>query len=97
MHGPARAVAKYLPQFPKLSESTVRRWLGKYRKELKNHVQTSTTPSSSGSPGIRIGTKCGRPLSLPEELDAKLRRFITCLREARVNINRSVVYGGGGH
>ena len=34
IHGPARAVAKYTKQFPKLSESTVRAWIAKYRKQL---------------------------------------------------------------
>ena len=36
MHGPARATAKYVKQFPKLSESTVRGWVAKYRKELSS-------------------------------------------------------------
>ena len=34
IHGPACTFAKYVKQFPKLTESTVRKWIRKYRKEL---------------------------------------------------------------
>ena len=84
IHGPARAVAKYIKQFPKLSESTVRAWIAKYRKQLS---------TSTNNQIISIGEKRGRPLSLPVELDAKLRRFILSLREAGGNVNRHVIHG----
>ena len=42
---------------------------------------------------ITIGKKHGKPLSLQTELDAKLGRFIICLREAGANINRHVIHG----
>ena len=85
IHGPARTIAKYVKQFPKLTESTVRKWIAKYRKEL-------STAGNNQIP-ISIGEKRGRPLSLPVELDAKLRKFIVCLREAGGNINRHVIHG----
>ena len=34
-HAPSRTVAKYLKEFPKLNESTIRGWLAKYRDEIK--------------------------------------------------------------
>ena len=78
MHGPARATAKYVKQFPKLSESTVRGWVAKYRKELSGTENNQFTINDSVIAPITIGQKRGRPLSLPTELDAKLRRFIIC-------------------
>ena len=93
MHGPARATAKYVKQFPKLSESTVRGWVAKYRKELSGTENNQFTINDSVIAPIAIGQKRGRPLSLPTELDAKLRRFIICLREAGSNINRHVIHG----
>ena len=93
MHGPARATAKYVKQFPKLSESTVRGWVAKYRKELSGTENNQFTINDSVIALIAIGQKRGRPLSLPTELDAKLRRFNICLREAGGNINRHVIHG----
>ena len=93
MHGPARATAKYVKQFPKLSESTVRGWVAKYRKELSDTENNQFTINDSVIAPIAIGQKRGRPLSLSTELDAKLRRFIICLREAGGNINRRVIHG----
>ena len=65
-HGPSRTVAKYLKDFPKLNESTIRGWLAKYRDEIKGKTD------SGSKKDIRIGMKRGRPLSLPQDLDLKL-------------------------
>ena len=74
-----------MKQFPKLTESTVHKWIAKYCKEL-------STAGNNQIP-ISIGEKRGRPLSLPLELDAKFRKFIVCLREAGGNINQHVIHG----
>ena len=47
MHGPARATAMYVKQFPKLSESTVRGWVAKYRKELSGTENNQFTINDS--------------------------------------------------
>ena len=86
-HGPARAIAKFVKEFPKLTDSTVRAWIAKYRKELSaNNGNNEEIP-------ITVGQTRGRPLSLPVELDTKLRKFIMSLRNAGRNINRHVVHG----
>ena len=74
-----------MKQFSKLTESTVRKWIAKYRKEF-------STAGNNQTP-ISIGEKRGRPLSPPVELDAKLKTFIVCLREAGANINHYVIHG----
>ena len=71
-------------EFPSLRESTVRGWLSKYRAELKLKVRDYL---------IVISQKRGRPLFLPDELDMKLRTFITHLRTAGGSINRHVIFG----
>ena len=86
-HGPSRTVAKYLKDFPKLKESTLRGWLVKYRNELKSKTDSGSRKD------IKIGMKRGRPLSLPQDLDLKLRRFILSLREAGGMINIHVIHG----
>ena len=55
-----------------------------YRSQIKNATSEKT---------ITIGTKRGRPLQLPDELDTKLRKFLVNLRDAGGNVNRTVVYG----
>ena len=86
-HGPARAIAKFVKEFPKLTDSTVRAWIAKYRKELSaNNGNNEEIP-------ITVGQTRGRPLSLPVELDTKLITFIMSLRNAGGNINRHVVHG----
>ena len=42
--------------------------------------------------GIRIKMKRGRPLSLPQDIYLKLRRFIQRLREAGGMINIHVIH-----
>ena len=84
--GTTNAVNRFKKEFPKLTESTVRGWLTKYMSQLKNTPQI--VPQD-----VQIGTKRGRPLLLPEELDFKLRSFIINLRTAGGTINRHVLYG----
>ena len=74
-----------MKQFPKLTESTVHKWIAKYCKEF-------STAGNNQIP-ISIGEKRGTPLSLPVELDAKFKKFIVCLREAGGNINQHVIHG----
>ena len=66
--GLTRAVGKHKGEFPSLRESTVCSWLNKHRPQLEAKVQSSQ---------IVISEKRGRPLYLPDELDKKLRTFIT--------------------
>ena len=87
LHTPSRAVKYFIKDFPNLRESTVRPWLTKFRGQLSDHSKLAC-----GSE-IRIGTKRGRPLRLPDELDGKLRSFMVHLRSAGGTINRNVVYG----
>lgn len=86
-HGPARAIAKFVKEFTKLTDSTARAWIPKYRKEL------SANNKNNEEILITIGQKRGRPLSLPVELDTMLRKFIMSLRNAGGNINHYVVHG----
>ena len=76
--GPAYAVKHFIKEFPNLTESTTRGWLAKYRSQIKNATSEKT---------ITIGAKRGRPLQLPDELDAKLRKYLVNLRDAGGNVN----------
>ena len=82
--GLTRAAGKYKREFPSLRESTVCGWLNKYRSQLEAKVQSSQ---------IVISEKRGRALYLPDELDKKLRTFITHMRMAGGTINRHVIFG----
>ena len=80
--GVASAIKFFQRDFPKLTESTVRPWLKKYRLQK----------SSSGALPV-ISTKRGRPLLLPDEVDQKLRMFINNTRKAGGTVNKHVVCG----
>ena len=82
--GLTRAVGKYKGEFPSLLESTVNGWLNKYRSQLEAKVQSSQ---------IVISEKRGLPIYLPDELDKKLRTFITHMRMAGGTINHLVISG----
>lgn len=84
--GTTNAVSRYKKEFPKLAESTIRGWLVKYRSQLKNTPQSALEH-------VTIGAKRGRPLLLSDDLDFKLRSFLTNLRTAGGTINRHVLYG----
>lgn len=77
---------RFKKEFSKLTESTVRGWLTKYRSQLRNTLQI--VPQY-----LQIGRKRGRPLFSADELDFKLRSFIINLTTAGVTINRYVLYG----
>ena len=76
IYGVATAVRRYKSDFPKIIESTVRGWLMKFRAEMKRKVPLEE---------MVLSNKRGRPLLLPEELDAKLRVFII-IRERQVEL-----------
>ena len=78
-----RAVGKYKGEFPSLRESTVRGWLNKYRSQLEAKVQSLQ---------IVISEKRKQPLYLPDELDKKLRTFITHMQMAGGTINLHVIF-----
>ena len=61
-YGTTNAVNRFKKEFPKLTESTVRGWLTKHWLQLKNTPQIAPQD-------VQIGTKHGRPLLLPDELD----------------------------
>ena len=86
IYGTVSALRHFKQDFPKLTESTIRPWLAKYRSQLK-------TTSSEDSECIQISETRGRPLLLPNELDRKLRTFITSTRTAGGTINKHVIYG----
>ena len=55
-------------------------------------TNTTNTPQSALE-HVTIGAKLGRPLLLSDDLDFKLRSFLTNLRTAGGTINRHVLYG----
>ena len=84
VHTTANAVKHFKAEFPNLKEASIRRWLSTYRKHLNAKV----------APGdIVISEKRGRPLSLPEELDFKLQKFLMNIRKAGGIVNQHVVKG----
>ena len=74
------SITKFKNEFPKLTPSTVRPWMNKYKLTLLDPTAT-------------IGAKRGRPLYLSSELDQKLRAMIINLRTAGAEINKHVVKG----
>ena len=84
MHGCTKAIKTFNKQFPKLTEGTVRPWVKTYRESLQNRIQPAD---------IQMSRRLGRPLSLPQELDSKLQKFLVNLREAGGGVNRHVVSG----
>ena len=81
-HGCASTIRHFKQDYLNLKESTVRPWVPKYRSEVKK---------TSGC--VQISERRGRPLLLPEELDTKLRKFITSTRTAGGTVNKYVIYG----
>ena len=77
-------VVKYKGEFPSLTENTVDGLLKKYRSQLEANVLNSK---------IVVSAMRGRPLCLSEELDKKLRAFLTHMRMAGGTINHHVVFG----
>ena len=83
LHTTTNALKHFKKEFPNLSEPSIRH-LSTYRKNLKAKVDSGK---------IVISERRGRPLSLPEELDSKLRKFLLNIRKAGGCINRQVVSG----
>ena len=67
-NGNTNVVRKFRNDFPKLTESTLRPWVQKYKSEMKNSPEGTQ---------IVIGVKRGRPILLLSELDCKLRTLLT--------------------
>ena len=83
LHSLSRAVKHFANEFPKLTESTIRPWLKRYREQLKQNSIDKAIPQT-------IGQKQGRPFRLP---DTKLRNFLINFKTAGGTVNRNVVYG----
>ena len=84
LHTTTNALKHFKKELPNISEPSIRRWLSTYRKHLKAKVDSGK---------IVISERRGRPFSLPEELDSKLRKFLLNIRKAGGRINRHVVSG----
>ena len=85
LHTTTNVLKHFKKEFPNLSESSIRRWLSTYRKHLKAKVDSGK---------MVISERRVRPLSLPEKLDSKLRKFLLNIWKAGGGcINRHVVPG----
>ena len=87
-HGFAAALRKIKEKFPNINESTVSPFVKKCKENLKQWVKQGQNRDFKPT----IGNTRGQPLSLDEELDLKLRTYIT-LRTAGAGINVPVVSG----
>lgn len=85
MYNPTNALEHFKKEFPYLTEASIRRWVKQYRQAIPLN-------SLGGNEMIR-SKKRGRPLLLPDELDAKLQTFLKNLRQAGGNIDIHVVKG----
>ena len=80
-----KAVNKIKKDFPKLTESTDRPWVKKYKSGMKQRP-LCLAPT--------IGVKRGRPTMLPEELDAKLcKTVLLSLKISGAVINSTTICG----
>ena len=89
MCGATATVRKFKVKFPKLTESTIRPWVKKYKEMIKAKSQRE----SSRFVDFKICEKRGRPLLLDEELGRKLRAMLITLRKAGSVINVHVIRG----
>lgn len=95
-NGNARAVAKFSPQFSKkLNESTVRGFKQQYVKEVKSAAKRKLIESESDSSEMELTElnpkKRGRKVLLGDELDIKVQKLITSIRDAGGVINTAIV------
>ena len=94
-HGVVNAIKRYQKDFPGdvLKESTVRGWRDAYRKVVDERVKEAK--KRAASPDLDVQTlpkkKCGRPLTLPEEIDMEVQQYILHLHEIGASINGTVV------
>ena len=89
MCGATPAVRKFKVKFPRLTESTIRSWVKKYKEMIKAKSQRE----SSRFVNFKICEKRGRPLLFDEELDHKLRAMVITLWKVGSVINVHVIRG----
>ena len=88
MCGATATARKFKVKFPRLTESTIRPWVKKYKEMIKAKRESSRFGN------FKICKKrAGRPLLLDEELDRKLRVMVMTLRKAGSVINVHVIRG----
>ena len=90
-YGATKAARKFSTPDKKLSESTVRTWVNKFRKEMKDtakDVDEMTAQDMSYKPR-------GRPLLLGDELDQQVQDHIKAIRESGGVVNRTIVLAAG--
>ena len=85
MCGATATVRKFKVKFPRLTESTIRPWVKKYKEMIK--------AKSSRFVNFKICEKRGRLSLLDEELGRKLRAMVITLRKAGFVINVHVIRG----
>ena len=87
MCGATATVRKFKVKFPRLTESTIRPWVKKYKEMIKAKSQRV----SSRFVDFKICEKWGPPLLLGEELGRKLCAMVITLRKAGsvINVNGS--------
>ncbi len=91
IHGATKAARKFSTADKKISESTVRGWVTKFRKEMKTtekDVDEVTADDLKNKPR-------GRPLMLGDELDKQVQEHIKAIRESGGVINRTIVLATG--
>ena len=94
IHGATKAARKFSTADKKLSESTVRTWVNKFRKEMKKtekDFDEMTAKDMSSKPR-------GRPLLLGDELDQQVQDHLKAIRESggvHGVVNRTIVLAAG--
>ena len=85
-NGNAAAIRKFKPDYPNLSESTVRTFKTKYQEELKKAEKEKRDPSKTIE---KYSSKTGRPLMLGE-LDSMVQTYLTAQSRKGCVINRCI-------
>lgn len=91
-NGPAATVRKFSGKFPKLAESTVRSMKKSYEASFNSKKRKL---DFDGEITELVPKKRGRPLLLGAELDTKVQRYITVLRDNGAVINTQIVVAAG--
>jgi len=87
-NGPAAAVKKFKGMFPNLAESTVRGMRKKYEETLNSRKRKL---DFEGEITEIVSKKRGRPLLLGAELDTKVQKYVSVLRDNGAVINTQIV------
>ena len=87
-HGPASTVRNYKDMFPNLNESTVRGMKKKYNETLN---LTKRKLDFEGDITELHPKKRGRPLLVGAELDTKVQKYVTVLRDNGAMIKSQIV------